>query len=227
MASSCRPSYQVDSPRWVTSLAMMTARNTAPSSNPLNTRAIGNGPMTNDASTSTGATNRAIWAPDPTAMLTEMSILSREAKYTATQCSAALPTTATTITPTKKGDSPMAADASVMEWSRISDTQPTAAPAPASMSTLLRTDHGSPPCSSSSWEGLNRCGWVFRENTNPAAYEASSTTATPTDSACRSPGNSTARAVGSGSPPPATNWNIARITSATVASSMSDWAVAA
>jgi hypothetical protein len=36
--------------------------------------------MTNDASTSTGATNRAIWAPDPTAM----SILSREAKYTDT-----------------------------------------------------------------------------------------------------------------------------------------------
>jgi hypothetical protein len=36
----------------------------------LNTKAIGNGPMTNDTSTSTGATNRAIWAPDPTAMLT-------------------------------------------------------------------------------------------------------------------------------------------------------------
>src|SRR6476619_2221404 len=125
MASSCRPSYQVDSPRWVTSLAMMTARNTAPSSNPLNTRAIGNGPMTNDASTRTGATNRAIWAPDPTAM----SILSRDAKYTETQCSAALPTTATTITPTKNGDSPMVADASVMEWTRISDIQPTAAPA--------------------------------------------------------------------------------------------------
>src|SRR6476469_1116175 len=205
MASSCRPSYQVDSPRWVTSLAMMTARNTAPSSNPLNTKAIGNGPMKNDATTSTGATNRAIWAADPTAMLTEMSILSREAKYTATQCSAALPTIATTITPTKNGDSPMAADASVIEWTRISDIQPTAAPAPASMSTLLRTDHGSPPCSSSSWEGLNRCAWVFRENTNPAAYEASSTMATPTDSACRSLGNATALAVGLGSPPPATS----------------------
>src|SRR6476646_10341953 len=182
MASSCTPSYQVDSPRWVTSLAMTTA-----------------------ASTSTGATNRAIWAPDPTAMLTEMSILSREAKYTATQCSAALPTTATTITPTKNGDSPMAADASVIEWTRISDIQPTAAPAPASMSTLLRTDHGSPPCSSSSWVGLNRCAWVFRENTSPAAYEASSTMATPTDSACRSLENATALAVGLGSPPPATS----------------------
>src|SRR5215203_1157190 len=169
MASSCRPSYQVDAPRWVTSLAMMTARNTAPSSNPLNTRAIGNGPMTNDASTSTGATNRAIWAPDPTAMLIEMSILSRAAKYTATQCSAALPTTATTMMPTKNGDSPMASDASLMEWTKISDIQPTAAPAMASMSTLLRTDQGSPPWSSSAWEGLNRCAWVFNENTNPAA----------------------------------------------------------
>src|SRR5215208_220036 len=203
MASSCRPSYQVDSPRWVTSLAMMMAKKIAPSSNPLNTKAIGNGPMTNDASTSTGATNRAIWAADPTAMLTEMSILSREAKYTATQCSAALPATATTMMPTKNGDSPMVSDASVMEWTRISNIQPTAAPATASMSTLLCTDHASPPCSVSSWEGLNRCAWVFRENTNPAAYEASSTRATPTDSACRSWGNSTARAVGSGSPPPA------------------------
>jgi hypothetical protein len=83
-------------------------------------------------------------------MLTEMAILSRAAKYTDTQCSAALPTTATTITPTKNGDSPMVSDATVMEWTRISDIQPTAAPAPASMSTLLRTYHGSPPCSSSS-----------------------------------------------------------------------------
>src|SRR6478735_9102775 len=169
MASSCRPSYHVDSPRWVTSLAMMIARKMAPISNPLNTNTIGNGPMKNDASTSTGATNRAIWAADPTAMLMEMSILSRDAKYTATQCSAALPTIATTITPTKKGESRMASDASVMECTRISDIQPTAAPATASISTLLRTDQGSPPWSSSSCEGLNRCAWVFRENTNPAA----------------------------------------------------------
>src|SRR4029453_1987400 len=144
MASSCRTSYHVDSPRWVTSLAMMIAKKIAPISNPLNTKAIGNGPMTNDASTSTGATNSAICAADPIAMLMEMSILSRAAKYTATQCSGALPTTATTMTPTKNGDSPIASDASVMEWTRISDIQPTAAPATASMSTLLRSDHGCP-----------------------------------------------------------------------------------
>jgi response regulator of citrate/malate metabolism len=48
--------------------------------------------------------------------------------------------------PTKNGDSPMAADASVMELTRISDIQPTAVPATASISTLLRTDQGPPPC---------------------------------------------------------------------------------
>src|SRR5215203_1945495 len=74
MASSCRPSYHVEWPRWVTSLAMMIAKKIAPISKPLNTKAIGNGPITKDASTSTGATNRAICAADPTAMLIEMSI---------------------------------------------------------------------------------------------------------------------------------------------------------
>jgi hypothetical protein len=73
---------------------------------------------------------------------------------------------------------PDVSDASVMEWARNSDIQPTAAPATASMSTLLRTDHASPPWSGSSWDGLNRCAWVFRENTNPAAQEASGTKAT-------------------------------------------------
>ena len=56
-------------------LAMNTARKMAPISNPLNTSAIGNGPTANEASTSTGATNSAICAPDPTAMLIDRSIL--------------------------------------------------------------------------------------------------------------------------------------------------------
>jgi hypothetical protein len=62
----------------------------------------------------------------------------------ATQCSAALPKIATTITPTKNGDNPTASDASVIEPTRISDITPTAAPAIASMVTLVRTVHGSP-----------------------------------------------------------------------------------
>src|SRR3954464_505495 len=94
---------------------MNTARKMAPISNPLNTSAIGNGPTANEASTSTGATNSAICAADPTAMLIERSILLRSAKYTDTQCSAALPTIATTITPTKNGDNPIDADASVID----------------------------------------------------------------------------------------------------------------
>ena len=102
-------------------------------------------------------------------MLIDRSILFRSAKYTATQCSAALPTIATTITPTKNGESPIDSDASVIDPTRISDITPTATPAMASMMTLRRTVHGSPPWSSSSWAGLNRCAWVFSENSNAAA----------------------------------------------------------
>src|SRR3954467_6723409 len=108
---------------------MNTARKIAPISNPLNTSAIGNGPIANDASTSTGATNSAICAADPTEMLMDRSILLRIAKYTDTQCSAALPTIATTITPTKNGDNPTDGDASVIDPTRISDITPTATPA--------------------------------------------------------------------------------------------------
>ena len=102
-------------------------------------------------------------------MLIDKSILFRSAKYTATQCSAALPTIATTITPTKNGESPMFCEASVIDPTRISDITPTAAPAIASMMTLRRTVHGSPPWSSSSCAGLNRCACVLSENTRPAA----------------------------------------------------------
>ena len=47
--------------------------------------------------TRTGATKSATWALEPIAMLTARSILSFIATRTATQCSAALPTIATTI----------------------------------------------------------------------------------------------------------------------------------
>jgi len=63
----------------------------------------------------------------------------------------------------------MFSDASVIEPTRISDISPTAAPAMASMITLRRTVHGSPPWSSSSCAGLNRWVWVLSENSNPAA----------------------------------------------------------
>jgi hypothetical protein len=59
--------------------------------------------------------------------------------------------------------------------------------------------------------------WVLRENHSAAAYEQSKTTATPTDSVFRSAENSTARAVGSGKPPPETSWKMAGMIKATAA----------
>src|SRR5437660_11019359 len=97
---------------------MRTARKIAASSNPLNTNGIGNGPMKNEQSTSTGATNSAIWVLEPMAMLTARSILSFIATETATQCSAALPTIATTMTPMKNSDRPRVCDAAEVEQTR-------------------------------------------------------------------------------------------------------------
>ena len=91
----------------MTRFAISTARITAASSKPLKTSAIGWSPKTNDSSTSSGATNSAIWALDPIAMLTARSILSLRATNTATQCSATLPTIATTIAPMKNSLRPI------------------------------------------------------------------------------------------------------------------------
>src|SRR6266508_2436904 len=49
---------------------------------------------------------------------------------------------ATTMIPTKKGDSPMFSAASLIDPTRISDITPTAIPALASITTLRRTDQG-------------------------------------------------------------------------------------
>ena len=86
----------------------------------MKTSAIGWSPTTNEISTSSGATNSAICALEPIAMFTARSILSLAATSTATQCSAALPTIATTNTPTKNCDSPMSWEASLIEPTRIS-----------------------------------------------------------------------------------------------------------
>ena len=55
-------------------------------------------------------------------MLTARSILSFIATATATQCSAALPTIATTITPMKNSDRPRLCEAAARDPTRISDT---------------------------------------------------------------------------------------------------------
>ena len=57
--------------------------------------------------------------------------MSLAATSTATQCSAALPTIATTNTPTKNSDRPMSSEASEIEPTRISLITPTATAASA------------------------------------------------------------------------------------------------
>src|SRR3954452_12550053 len=122
--------------------------------------------MKKDASTSTGATKSATWELEPIAMLTERSILSFIATRTATQCSAALPTMATTITPMKNSERPTACEASSIDPTSTSDMTPTRIPAPASASTDLRTDQ--PQLSSSPYSGLNSARCVFSEKNSPA-----------------------------------------------------------
>src|SRR6186997_1577475 len=132
--------YHVDSPWLVIWLAIRTAMITPPSSNALNTSGIGCGPRKNEHTTSTGATNSAIWALEPIAMFTARSILSLRATSTATQCSAALPTIATTITPMKNSVRPIDSEASAIDPTSTSDITPTATPAIASQMIDLRAD---------------------------------------------------------------------------------------
>ncbi len=156
----------------MTWFATRTARKIAATSKPLKTSGIGPGPSTNESSTSTGATNIATWALEPIAMLTERSILSLTATKTATQCSAAFPTIATTITPMKNSLNPIECEVSSIEPTRISDITPTATPARARAITDVRIDQPQvsssfPP--SSSLCGLKSSRCVLRLKTSPAA----------------------------------------------------------
>ena len=72
-------------------------------------------------------------------MFTARSILFLAATSTATQCSAALPTVATTMMPMKNSLRPMDSDASEIEPTRISDISPTSLPATNSAMTARRT----------------------------------------------------------------------------------------
>ena len=94
--------------------------------------------------------------------------MSFAATSTATQCSAALPTIATTNTPTKNSDRPMSSDASEIEPTRISDIRPTSTAAMASRPSALRIDQPSWCSSSSCSYGLKTARCVFIENSSPA-----------------------------------------------------------
>ena len=193
--------------------------------------------MKNEQITSTGTANRAIWALEPIAMFTARSILFLEATSTATQCSAALPTIATTITPTKNSLRPIDSAASEIELTRISLITPTATPAMASAMTALRIDHGS-PCSSASSSAAARPRPRLRveqgavrlqreQQAEPVGRPAArspppATGARPSCRSRRSP------SPGAGSPLPSTSSKMAGTTSAaTASSSISDCALAA
>ena len=95
--------------------------------------------------------------------------MSLAATRTATQCSAALPTIATTIAPMKNSLSPTFFAVSEIELTRISDMPPTATPASASRTTALRTVQGSPRCSSAPASGgLKSARWVRSEKSSTA-----------------------------------------------------------
>ncbi len=98
-------------------------------------------------------------------MLTARSILSFIATTTATQCSAALPTMATTMTPMKNSERPIECEASVIEPTSTSDMRPTRTPATASAITEVRTDQ--PQLSSSPYSGLKRSRCVLSEKNRP------------------------------------------------------------
>jgi hypothetical protein len=91
------------------------------------------------------------------------------ATSTATQCSAALPTIATTITPMKNSLRPTDSAASVIEPTSTSDMTPTATPAMASAITARRTLHAPSASCASPPVGLKRRRCVRREKNSPAA----------------------------------------------------------
>ena len=99
-------------------------------------------------------------------MLTERSILSLCATSTATQCSAALPTIATTIAPMKNSDRPSDSEAAPIDPTRTSDITPTTTPATASIATERRTDQPHDPLLviRGSWAGSR---WVLQREVQP------------------------------------------------------------
>src|SRR6516164_459805 len=176
-AISWNPSNQVDSPSDTSALHTSPAISSAAISYTLNTIAKGDGPTANDSNTSTGATNSPICAPEPIAMLTARSILSLAAATTATKCSAALPTIATTNAPTKNWERPSSCEACSIESTRMLLISATRAAARASVPTDRPTDQtlADSPCTLT---GLNRSRCVRSEKNRPAMYVAISTRAT-------------------------------------------------
>ena len=103
-------------------------------------------------------------------MFTARSILSLAATSTATQCSAALPTIATTNTPTKNSDRPIVlgglGDRAHQDLGHQAHEHARRSP---SRISDLRTVQPLPWPSSSPSYGLKTLRWVFSEKIRPAA----------------------------------------------------------
>src|SRR5579884_3131210 len=136
-------------------------------------------PMASPISTSTGATNRAIWAALPSAMESERSIWPRTATDTALACSAALPISAIRMTPTNVGVQPSPSVTPFTPSTNNSDRYAT--PMVASSRTIterrtLQSCTATPSFCSCAY----RWACVRREKTRPAPYPSSSTMAATT-----------------------------------------------
>src|SRR6185369_2027160 len=94
---------QAERPEFVTSVAVRVAKKTIATAPGQKFRSIGVGPITRLRRTRTGATKSAIWAALPNDMLTLRSRWFLRAAEKAAAISAAAPTSATTMKPTKAG----------------------------------------------------------------------------------------------------------------------------
>src|SRR5436305_3169959 len=125
MKMSRAPTNQAERPPLVMKLAVTVAIITMVTAPGQNCRLIGDDPTTYLSSTSAGATNSAIWAALPSAMLTLMSRRSLRAAAKATANSAAAPTTETTMKPTNAGLIPKVSAAFCTDSTKISLTSAT------------------------------------------------------------------------------------------------------
>jgi hypothetical protein len=110
----------------------------------VNTRFIGTGDRKKETSTSTGATKRAIWMLEPMAMVSARSMRFFAAIRMAVECSAALPTTATTMTPMKTSFIPRCSAVASTEPTITSATQAMTAVEPSSTASERPRLHASP-----------------------------------------------------------------------------------
>src|SRR5205809_4299105 len=161
------PSIQFVPPSSPISNRMKTDATTAKTSGTVNSRSIGH-PKRYERKISTGATKSAICRLEPIAMPTLRSILFFIAMSMAVECSAALPTIATTITPTKTSVRPTESRTFSIVPTRNSESSATKAVAMSRMVMTLPRDHCLSLSSTCSSALRKRCLWVRERETEHA-----------------------------------------------------------